>query len=300
MATVGATEAQSRFPSSSKSKRKEGTKINESNGSSLMNRSLDLILYCDPMIKSIVISLVVLLFSAIDFSLSGKLGLFDRDIVDFKEKNNALNVYFVKISWFWTLVCIFPISVTTGYLLSGVSIKGVFVSLGRLSVATAVWWILTTFFIHVDQITGVCSAGEDVLDRMSCRKGGHTWIGFDISGHIFLLTYSILVVTEELKALKEIQSLQDVGDDIGDVTSAREHHMHVRDTLKVLKSLSWYFKSLCFCFMFAAFAMLVATSLFFHTFVEKVLGLALGISVWWLTYGFLYPSTILNWTPVPK
>ena len=295
-----ATEAKSRFPSTSKSKRKEDGKINESNGSSLMSRSLDLILHCDPLIKSIIISLVVLLFSAIDFSLSGKLALFDQDIVDFKEKNNALNVYFVKVSWFWTLVCICPISVTTGYLLSGVSVKGVFVSLGRLSVATGVWWIFTTFFIHVDQITGACSGSTEgeALDRMSCRRGGHAWIGFDISGHIFLLTYSILIVTEELKALKKIQCLQN--DDISDITSARERHMHVRDTLKFLKSLSGYFKCLCFCFMVAAFAMLVATSLFFHTFVEKVLGLVLGISVWWFTYGFLYPSTMLNWTPVPK
>jgi hypothetical protein len=266
----------------------------------IISNLFDIVIHCNPFIKSAVISAIVLLFSAIDFGLSGQLGVLGLNVLDFSERNNALNMYFVKISWFWTLVCVVPLSLATGYLLSGVSFKGTFVSVGRMILATAIWWVFTTFFIHVDRLVGTCSGETDITDRVACHRKGHGWVGFDISGHIFLLTYSILLITEELEALKAVCSFYQDGSSVAEITSDRERQVHAKETVKLVNSLSVYFKCFCFAFMVAAFMMLVATSLFFHTFGEKILGLLLGVFCWWITYRFLYRPNVLNWAPVLK
>lgn len=53
-------------------------------------------------------------------------------------------------------------------------------------------------FLHYEQYTAKCHGAEHAL-RHTCDLEGGKWVsGFDISGHTFLLIYSILVMSEEV------------------------------------------------------------------------------------------------------
>lgn len=244
--------------------------------------------------------LLLSLVAALDWGVSGTLRIYGRDIMDFSARENAVNQYFVKVSWFWTLVCVVPLTMCSGYLLGGLSFRGLLVSGARMVVATAAWWSLTTLFIQIDDAVGICSDG-DVKGRVACYRGGHSWLGFDISGHVFLLTYSVLLLTEECQVLNVINSLQnDHGASINMITMDKSQQMWARDLLKFSKGFVQYSKILCFVFIVCAGAMVCATCLFFHTFSEKILGLLLAGLVWWFTYRILFSSTFLEWMPVPQ
>lgn len=264
---------------------------------------MDLVVHSRPHLKFALASGAVLLLSllaGLDWGVSGTLRIYGSDIVDFSARENAVNQYFVKISWFWTLVCVVPLSMCSGYLLGGVSMRGLLVSGARMMVATAAWWSLTTLFLRIDDAVGLCSNG-DVLGKAACYDGGHTWFGFDISGHVFLLTYSVLLLTEECQALKVINSLQnDHGPSINMITTDKSQQMWARDVLKFSKGFAQYCQVLCLVFIVCAGVMVCATCLFFHTFSEKILGLLLAGVVWWLTYRTLFSGTILDWMPVPQ
>ena len=244
--------------------------------------------------------LVLSIVAALDWGVSGTLRIYGTDVLDFSSRENAVNQYFVKISWFWTLVCVVPLAVTSGYLLGGLSLRGLLVSAARMVVATAAWWSLTTLFLQIDDALGLCSDGE-LTGKVACYHGGHSWIGFDISGHVFLLTYSVLLLTEECQVIKVINSLQnDHGPSINMITADKLQQMWARDVLKFSKSFVQYSKVLCFIFIVCAGAMVCATCLFFHTFTEKILGLLLAGAVWWVTYQTLFPRLFLDWMPVPQ
>ena len=264
---------------------------------------MDLVVHSRPHLKFALASGAVFLlslFAGLDWGISGTLRIYGRDILDFSARENAVNQYFVKLSWFWTLVCVAPLSMCSGYLLGGVSIRGLLVSGARMAVATAAWWGLTTVFLQIDDAVGLCSSG-DVTDKAACYRAGHTWFGFDISGHVFLLTYSILLLTEECQVLKVINSLQnDHGTSIKMITTDKSRQMWAREVLKLSKGFVQYCQILCFVFIVCAGVMVCATCLFFHTFSEKVLGLLLAGLVWWLTYKGIFSSKFLDWMPVTQ
>lgn len=119
----------------------------------------------------------------------------------FSDKENLFNQYFVKVGWGWT----FMLTSAYIYLTSSVYCAGdrqrVFGHLLRMLVATAIWFTCTNLFVYVESKTGVCSAAK-VTSRTSCLRKGHQWIGFDISGHTFLLIFCNLLISEELRTLQ--------------------------------------------------------------------------------------------------
>lgn len=265
--------------------------------------TMDVVVHSRSLVKFVLAGVAVLLLSlvaALDWGVSGTLRIYGSDILDFSARDNAVNQYFVKVSWFWTMVCVAPLAVCSGYLLGGLSLRCVFVSGARMVVATAAWWSLTNLFLRIDDAVGLCSDGE-VMGKVACYQGDHIWFGFDISGHVFLLTYSVLLLTEECQAIKVISSLQnDHGSSIKMITADKSRQMWACELLKFSKSFAQYSKVLCFVFIVCAGVMICATCLFFHTFTEKLLGLLLAGAVWWLTYQTLFSSAFLDWMPVPQ
>ena len=248
-------------------------------------------------IKVILISSCVLLFSIISFLeyvTSGKLELFGMLMIDLGHKKNFLNNYFVKISWFWTLVAVVPLSLSSGYVLYRLSKRGLLIAALRMCLGTFVWWSVTNLFLRIDGQMGSCS-NTDLTARYECFSKGHSWYGFDISGHIFLLTYSILLITEECQVLEAVCSIKDNGECISQLAEDSSKHMIVKDVLSLTKLVAKYSKVLCVIFVLNAFLMLCATSLFFHTILEKVLGLLMAVLCWYLTYRWVYP--MLSWQP---
>ena len=234
--------------------------------------------------KALLLFAIVLLGSSLcAYELSPDSPLSDR--------HNPLNIYLVKLSWGWTLICIVPTILITSFLYSGLNFRVILRHFGRLGVAHLIWMCITSLFVLIDSYTGVCS-NEGILKRSECIKQGHRWIGFDISGHIFLLTYCIYIITEECANIKlevwgeydgALQFQNRVVDKLTD---------NAKQTLPQVHRLSSYFidklEILALAEVLLWTVMVMATSLYFHSFAEKILGYLFGVVLWYMTYRVLY------------
>ena len=243
------------------------------------------ILHVPVLNKALLLLVIVLIGSALcEYDLSPD--------SSFSDRHNPLNVYLVKLSWGWTLICVAPTVLVTSFLYSGLNYRVILQHFGRLCVAHLIWIGATSLFVLIDSYTGVCSGNEDILKRSQCIKEGHRWAGFDISGHVFLLTYCIYVITEECANIKlevwgeydgALQYQSRVVDKLNEKTKEllpQVHHLsnYFVDKLEILaltEILLWT-------------VMMTATSLYFHTFTEKVLGYVVGLVSWYVTYRLLY------------
>ncbi|NWZ63439.1 FITM2 protein, partial [Acrocephalus arundinaceus] len=220
----------------------------------------------------------------------------DSDLVPdtpLQNKRNPLNVYFVKVAWAWTLWLLLPfISLTTYELARSKFLYGrtksvllVLRRLGALLVGTAVWYVCTEFFIHVENLTGECSLqGKPgrpprlYASKRECHQDGGVWNGFDISGHCFLLSYCAMMILEEVAVLEALSI---------------DHSSKLRVVIDIL------FVSLCFLTMMWVF-MFLCTALYFHDFSQKLLGVLIGLSGWYGTYRFWYLKPFSPGLPLPN
>ena len=178
------------------------------------------------------------------------------------DKNNSVNQIFVKFGWGWTVT----VTLTNALVLQVVSgriqwkwLLGLFV---QLLMSTAVWWILTSLFEVIEGLTVSCS-NPNITDVVECRQHNFTWEGFDISGHTFLLMFSILVLVQELP-------------DVSEYPSVDCHFWRVS-----LISLTSFF----ICALIALWiVMLLVTSLYYHVFWHKIVGALFAWSGWLFVY----------------
>ena len=220
----------------------------------------------------------------------------------FSDRHNPLNLYLVKLSWGWTLICIVPIVLVTSFLYSGLNFRMILRHFARLGVAHLVWMSTTTLFLVLDSYTGVCSDNESILDRSQCIKQGHRWAGFDISGHVFLLTYCIYVITEECASIKlevwgEFEGALQYENRVMDKLTERMKRLlpqaHIWSSYLINK-----LEVLALTEILLWTVMVTATSLYFHSFAEKLLGYLFGVGMWFVTYRLLYGrSTYLPCSP---
>ena len=182
----------------------------------------------------------------------------------------------------------------TSFLYSGFNLREVLRHFARLGVAHLIWMSVTSLFVIIDSYTGVCEDNDSILERSDCIKRGHFWSGFDISGHIFLLTYCVFVLTEECANIKlevwdEYQGVLHFENRVVNKLSDK-----TKELLPQVHRLVGYFidklELLALTEVLLWMVMLTATSLYFHSFTEKILGYAFGLLSWYLTYGLLYGS----------
>ncbi|XP_069566955.1 acyl-coenzyme A diphosphatase FITM2 [Brachyistius frenatus] len=191
----------------------------------------------------------------------------------FSSSRNALNLYFVKVSWGWTLLLLTPF-----VLLSNASFSRSVSFLGRrllsLAVATAVWYFFTETFFYVEDATGSCfesdppgAVNADFTSKASCRRAGLRWHGYDISGHSFILAYSALVIVEETAPMA---SLKTAG-----MSALPRTVLNLLYVALNLIVIIWVWMFAC-------------TSVYFHDPSHKLLGTVCGLSGWYLTYRVWY------------
>ncbi|XP_010873505.2 fat storage-inducing transmembrane protein 2 [Esox lucius] len=190
----------------------------------------------------------------------------------FSNSRNLLNTYFVKVSWGWTLMLLTPFILLTSYN------KEWTYALRRLSslvVATAIWYTVTETFFYIEDATGTsCLMPEsqvkgqvpynEINTSSRCRKAGGQWDGFDISGHSFILSYSALVIAEEMAPMANVEM---------EVNS---------NTVLDLIYISLNSIVIIWVFMFCC------TSVYFHAFSHKFFGTVFGILGWYITYRVWY------------
>jgi len=254
---------------------------------SLSRQFINTILQSSPLSKALVLGLIVLAGSTLKIF----------DVVPktfFADKYNPLNQYMVKLSWLWTLTLILAATTFTAPLYSALDLRVTIKHFLRAAVSHVVWFVGTSVIDVVHQYSGNCSQAEFATPR-SCARAGHQWFGLDISGHAFLLTYCILVITEEAANVKlelwmrfRKDALQDeVQDKLPNWT--RPWFQRLFDlTDRVIPIVEIYGLALVILWI----VMVMATALYFHLLIDKVLGYLLAVLCWYGTYKVLYG---MNW-----
>uniref|UniRef100_W5M1Q2 Fat storage inducing transmembrane protein 2 n=1 Tax=Lepisosteus oculatus TaxID=7918 RepID=W5M1Q2_LEPOC len=193
----------------------------------------------------------------------------------FSDRRNFLNVYFVKFAWGWTLFPLLPFIAISNYCCTR-DVSFALRRLGALAVGTAVWYTCTRAFLYIEDLTGACyeprpggALRSAHASRPACRGAGHHWAGFDISGHSFLLAYSALLIGEEMVPMGHVRSgWASVPRLCGVLLGVLYLGLNVLVGVWVL--------------MFAC------TAVYFHDAAQKLLGTAVGLLAWYLTYKLWY------------
>lgn len=162
---------------------------------------------------------------------------------DFKiDKANILNQWFVKLGWFWTSTLLLPLA------FSSIRVddkKNVSLAIFRIILSSILWYVSVNFFQFLDSTTG-----------------------FDISGHTFLLTFSNLLLSSEMKHSEKSTA----------ISKPEACYAILPEALKlpllVLRTI-WDF-------------MLLQTILYYHTILQKAVALVWAIGSWYLLHTLFY------------
>ena len=199
----------------------------------------------------------------------------------FSNKRNVFNVYFVKFSWGWTLSLLIVFVGLTSSIYTSCNLVLMAKHYGRLLVATFSWYFWVNLFLYIEDLTGVCEGDEKFTTRRSCKTQGFHWNGFDISGHAFLLIHCCLVIGEEIQLMKHWEKFITGTNK----ASGRQEHAMLTPFVRlaflciVILQLLWEF-------------MLVCTAVYFHSVYQKVLGAAVAIFTWRVTYRCWYHTDL--------
>ncbi|CAJ1084438.1 acyl-coenzyme A diphosphatase FITM2 [Xyrichtys novacula] len=191
----------------------------------------------------------------------------------FSSSRNALNVYFVKVSWGWTLLLLTPFILLSNSSFSR-NVSFLVRRLLSLVVATAIWYLCTETFFYIENVTGSCyenntmvAVKEEFISKATCRRAGFHWHGYDISGHSFILSYSSLFIMEEIAPMASLKKA------------------NISALPKLVLNLLYVALNLIVTIWVLMFFF---TSLYFHDPTHKLLGTIFGLLGWHLTYRFWY------------
>lgn len=194
-------------------------------------------------------------------------------------KRNVFNVYFVKIGWGWTLGLLIPFISLTSSVYTSLNPTAILRHLSRLAVATFGWYFWVNLFNCIEELTGMCEGEETLTSKKSCHLQGYHWDGFDVSGHIFLLTYSALVISEEIQVERWWSAEQ---------RNPRESSRGATLISPLVKVLFICASLLLVLWEF----MLVCTTVYFHTTVQKVVGALIALFTWYASYRIWYENEL--------
>lgn len=244
-------------------------------------------------------------------------------------KNHLLNVWFVKIGWFWVWLLLVPFVHLTAkiiqltpaeedgaeYIQEYTKVKlSVSVSKAqaesakqqswyqeianffqsqhffRLLISTVLFFTSTSIFTWYEEATSMCSISS-INIKEDCIRSHHRWSGFDISGHAFLLLFSNLIILEECGIMKGWESF-------GERLSSQQYYF--KKTFKLdepqyvaFQKYNMYIRGLFMCLTLLSLLwdfMLFQTVLFYHTLVQKFVAFVWAIGLWFLTYRIIFKS----------
>ena len=235
-------------------------------------------LHQPPLAKSLFFMLVVLLGS-----LLSSLSLVPSSRF-FSDKNNSLNVYLAKYCWGWTLLFLFPLVFLSSLMYTGFDRVHTARHLGRLLVCHVFWYLVTSVFDAINHRAGWCSS-DSSLQHNVCVMRGNTWVSFDISGHVFLLVYCILIISEECALVrKEVwERYEGILESKSNLLSV-EQYKRLRSLQKVATPVFALLKMVSLAFLILWSTLVVASSLYFHNFLEKAIGCLCAYTFWRVAY----------------
>ncbi|GMT26713.1 hypothetical protein PFISCL1PPCAC_18010, partial [Pristionchus fissidentatus] len=210
-------------------------------------------------------------------SLVSALYDFDTAHSYWTQKHNVFNQYGVKIGWFWTVACVGPFIWFASKAASPERDRTLLDTL-RLVTATGLWYFTVQVFHRILHATSRCDVGGITVGRSECSvKGGHWLLGIDISGHCFLMLFSILIISEEAPALRAF------------LRAARDRPEHAR---QYTQTVNGAFIAMFLLHLFWDFQLIISC-LYYHIMFDKVAGAATAVGCWALIYRILAKHRIL-------
>ncbi|XP_071513133.1 acyl-coenzyme A diphosphatase FITM2-like isoform X2 [Panulirus ornatus] len=246
-------------------------------------------LHINPVMKIIYYIITLLIFSLMKESM---------DIPHFEiltGKQSVLNKMFVKKGWGITCVVfvLYQLVSLTLHTKWKASLKKLLVR----AVATTFFFFIwcAVIFQLIENYTQACTYRNIrfELTKKECHnKADHVYHSFDISGHSYLLTYCVLIMMEESKEIVYFLCLrrylrgahEDTVEEVSlPVLEAKEaKRMTLRLTIlsPIVVIVFMCVVLLCLLWDF----MLIVTTIYYHTFLEKVIGTTLAVSMWYMLY----------------
>ncbi|BHF69831.1 fat storage-inducing transmembrane protein 2 [Sparganum proliferum] len=244
----------------------------------------------------------------------------------FSNRRNVFNLVFVKWGWAWTFCSLSLFVILSTYVYTGGNKRLIRAHMMRMLAGSACWYVCTGLFNTVEASFGRCydqngallkaQTGGPPFSRRSCRQSKGHWMGFDISGHCFLLVMCNLWIIEELRVMRSwpvlagllgVNSHMDSQDDdmgyfpssstsasdsstpsglpnvsVGDLQVMRSAYIRLSRNLRVIFSFTA-------CLSLLWDFMIFVTIVYFHTMPTKLLGTAFGITCWFLCYRVAFP-----------
>lgn len=171
----------------------------------------------------------------------------------------------------------------------------------RLSITTIIWYFSVKFFVYYANIDGHCinsnsTVIESASNKLECFKQEGKWkMGFDISGHIFLMAFSNLIRIDELTFFsKRFDEF------------AQFRYLRLSPTRSMNYATPYRFEFNLFHFLSFALIlistmvtiiwdfMIIQTSFFYHTWQQKIAGLVWAIISWAISYGAMFALPMLH------
>ncbi len=155
----------------------------------------------------------------------------------------------------------------------------------RSVIANCLWFTFTSIFEYVDITTGKCT-NKKFLTKRECKSSKHEWIGFDISGHTFILMHSLFYLLEEIKIFYIWENIKnDIRKEDDKLNEKQIRVKYWYNKLTPFIKINFVIISL---FTLLWEIMLLSTFLYFHTILHKVLAAFMAIICWFLTYKTYY------------
>lgn len=242
----------------------------------------------------------------------------------FASKRNLLNLYFVKIGWFWTTLAFALLAYTSHTAQqngkSSSSTRRLLQAALRYSLVTATWVATTQWLFGPPLIDrsftftgGRCEALPAKIDdngrsdvsaiatSIACKAVGGSWKGgHDISGHIFMLVLSSAFLILELYISDALSPHPHISPKAAAVVAhdttdeeKRELGGWESDTQAKIRLWTRYF---VLTVVGLDFWMFLMTAIWFHTWLEKLSGLFISISCVWAIY--YLPAFLPAWREI--
>lgn len=229
----------------------------------------------------------------------------------FSLSSNVLNQVFVKNAWAWNIILLAPFISLTSYVYGGGRKKLILKHQSRLLISILVWKSWTKLFNEVLQASGKCVSNNylhSLNTVKSCSNLGYKWDGFDISGHSFILVFGSLMIIEEVKPflnwenirqyieLEKIIRTNSQSCNERTIKLKRNPIRHLTNDELVAIEGNYRKCTEVIGYLFIIIAslqmlwdlMLFITMIYFHNFLEKMLGCLVGVISWHLCYNVLF------------
>ncbi|XP_041375549.1 acyl-coenzyme A diphosphatase FITM2-like [Gigantopelta aegis] len=218
----------------------------------------------------------------------------------FSNKGNILNQWFVKLGWGWTLSLLLAYIFLTSTVYCCGNWNYIRRHLLRLAVGTFWWYVCTSLFVRVETMVGVCTV-TTIKDKFACVEAGKSWLGFDISGHCFLLIHSLLIINEELKTFRDWSKLGGFLQDEELKDKRKVTEKEISDAQISFKLLTPMIKvniiAITMLALLWELMLLISVIYRFHTLPQKVTASFIAVGCWFISYRILFRSKV-EWLPL--